>query len=71
MITRVEKGLVNDDFIHDRITLKAYLDSGNYMPCKLYPDGRIVTFSGGWPEIGDYTERPIDNDLANEIKAKL
>lgn len=71
MITKVEKGLINDDFIHDRITLKAHLDSGEYYPCKLYNDGRLVTFSGGMIGPDDYIEQPIDEQLADEIKAML
>lgn len=68
MITKVEKGLINDDFLQDRITLKAYLDSGDYIPCKLYTfNGKLVSFSGD--SLNDsYVERIIDEDTANEIR---
>jgi hypothetical protein len=71
MITKVEKGLINIDFVKDRITLKAYLDSGDYIPCKLYNDGRLVSFSGDCAADDFYEERLIEEDLANEIKSKL
>ena len=67
-VKKVESGYIDDDFIHDRITLKAFLRSGNYMTCKLYGSGRLVSFAGS----GDYyEERPIIGVLAEEIKAKL
>lgn len=78
MISKIEKGLINDDFIQDRITLKAYFDSGETMPCKLYNDGRLVGFSvvhhdfqyGGKGSL-EYVEYDLDTQMVEEIKAKL
>ena len=67
-ITKVESGLIDDDFIRDRITLKAFLSSGNYISCKLYDDGTLVSFNGYGD---DYEERPIREPLASEIKKQL
>lgn len=72
MISKVEKGLVNDDFLKDRITVKAYQDIGDPIYCKLYDDGRLVKFTGGWgDENFPYEEEEIFWGLEDEIKAKL
>lgn len=68
MITKVEKGYVNDDFLEDRITLKAHLEDGSFYPCKLYGNGNMVTFSG---VLDDYEERPIELELEAEIRKFL
>lgn len=69
MITKVETGLVDDDFLHDRFTLKAYFSDVDYYPVKVYKDGRMATFSGYGD---DYIEKPLfEGTLYKEIKALL
>lgn len=69
MITKIEKGLVNDDFIHDRVTLKVYTDDGNYLSCKLYGDGRLTSFWGAFEDVQEREIKP--KELEDEIRAKL
>lgn len=69
MITKVEKGYINTDFMEDRITLKAYQEDGDVIPCKLYGNGRLVNFWGDGSD--EYTERLLSDEIADEIRAKL
>jgi hypothetical protein len=73
MIEKIERGYVNDDFIHDRETLRATFDNGEIAVFKLYRDGMIVSFID--LRMSDppdrYEEHEISIDLKTEIEKHL
>lgn len=68
MIYQIDEGLINDDFIHDRVTGKFKLDDSSYYPIKIYNDGRIVGFSDQRFSGGEYIECELDSSLITEIQ---
>jgi len=64
-IKQIKTGRVNDDFIHDRLTLKVILENENFMLFKLY---RIKQ------ELKTYYEDEMgyfEKDVAEEVKDKI
>jgi hypothetical protein len=53
---KVETGLIDDDFIHGRVTLKVFTDLNPTVaiPCRVYKNGRVVGIiqrkNGDWQE---------------------
>jgi len=73
----IELGLENDDFIHQRITLKVWTDYPNeYLPIKLYRDGSMKSFSdnrlSGMDFENGYVEKEInDNELIEDLQKMI
>lgn len=75
-IVKIETGTVNDDFVHSRITAKAYTDeSENCYLLKIYISkkqiGKIVTFTDQRDIGGEYVEKELSGDLKTAITKQL
>lgn len=70
-IHKVERGLMDDDFIRNRETLKVYFseDERDWLAYKIYLGGHIVWFRERQKE--GYEEQEIDPALAAEIRHRL
>jgi len=68
MISKVEIGLLGDDYAHNRYTLKAFTNDCAFIPLKVYSDGRIMYFRATYDFDDPYEEHEVDIELADEIR---
>lgn len=65
-IIKVETGSIDDDFLHDRVTLKVFISFDQFLPMKLYKDGRITSFSVSYDPY-EYKEKEISKEDRKKV----
>lgn len=70
-IEKVERGYINDDFLHDRESLRITFGSGYVTALKMYRDGRIVNFNDERWTSGEYTESDCTQEFTEKVKQHL
>lgn len=68
MITSIQKGYVNDDFLHDRVTGLVKYSDGNINAFKFYSDGSVVDFNDQRFSGGEYEENELNAETKNQIQ---
>lgn len=69
-IGSIEAGTIDDDFLHDRITLKVYVDY-DFFPMKLYrQDGRLCSFRTQHDPY-EYSEQEVSEEIKAAVNAKI
>ncbi|HYG02118.1 MAG TPA: hypothetical protein VD927_06700 [Chryseosolibacter sp.] len=71
VILKIDKGFVDDDFVHSRQTLMVLTNESPFpFACKLYDSGRLCSYTTKY-ESSEYSEEEIPYDMQASIKAFL
>jgi hypothetical protein len=69
LIYKIEEGLIDDDILHARRTLKVHTTDGP-IACKLYDSGKFYYFRSAFGEV-PYYEMEMPSELQAKIKEHL